>query len=91
MAFIRTGMKIFSVGLGLLVYFGTANRIWMGVDIGLMLLGLVFVADGLYWHIPAEKTKDQFPYCFADVEILFPEYSKPTLYWKKVVFSHYDL
>jgi len=91
MAFIRTGMKIFSVGLGLLVYFGTANRLWTACDIGLIVLGLIFVADGFYWHIPAEKTKDQFPYCFADVEILFPDYSKPTLYWKKVVFSHHDL
>jgi uncharacterized membrane protein YidH (DUF202 family) len=91
MAFIRTGTKIFSVGLGLLVYFGTTNRLWMTCDIGLMLLGLVVVADGFYWHIPAEKTKNQFPYCFADVEILFPDYSKPTLFWKKVVFSHYDL
>jgi uncharacterized membrane protein YidH (DUF202 family) len=91
MAFIRTGMKIFSVGLGLLVYFGAANGIWLAFDIGLMLLGLIFVADGFYWHIPAEKTKDQFPYCFADVEIFFPDYSTPTLFWKKVVFSHYDL
>ena len=91
MAFIRTGMKVFSVGLGLLVYFGAGNRIWMGFDIALMLLGLIVVADGFYWHIPAEKTKDQFPYCFADVEILFPDYSKPTLFWKKVVFSQYDL
>ncbi|MGE5256969.1 MAG: hypothetical protein ACM3KE_09875 [Hyphomicrobiales bacterium] len=91
MAFIRTGTKIFSVGLGLLVYFGTANTLWTACDIGLMLLGLIVVADGFYWHIPAEKTKNQFPYCFADVEILFPDYSKPTLYWKKVVFSHHDL
>jgi uncharacterized membrane protein YidH (DUF202 family) len=91
MAFIRTGTKIFSVGLGLLVYFGTANTFWMTCDIGLMLVGLMVVADGFYWHIPAEKTKNQFPYCFADVEILFPNYSRPTLYWKKVVFSHHDL
>lgn len=91
MAFIRTGMKVFAIGLGLLVYFGTTNKIWIGCDIAMILLGLIFIADGFYWHIPAERIKNQFPYCFADMEIPFPDYSKPTLFWKKVVFSHYDL
>jgi uncharacterized membrane protein YidH (DUF202 family) len=91
MAFIRTGVKIFSVGLGLLVYFGASSLTWTLCYAGLIAIGLVFVADGFYWHIPAEKIKNSFPYCTADMEILFPDYSKPTLIWKKVIFSHYDL
>ena len=91
MAFIRTGVKIFSVGLGLLVYFGPGNAAWMVCYAGLMLIGLICVADGFFWHIPAENIKNSFPYCSADMEILFPDYAKPTLFWKKVVFSHYDL
>jgi uncharacterized membrane protein YidH (DUF202 family) len=91
MAFIRTGVKIFSVGLGLLVYFGASDPFWMLSYVGLMVIGLVFVADGFYWYIPAERIKNSFPYCAADMEILFPDYSKPTLLWKKVIFSHYDL
>lgn len=91
MAFIRTGVKIFSVGLGLLVYFGLSNKIWLVCYAGLMVIGLAFIVDGFYWHLPAEKIRNSFPYCSGDMEILFPDYSKPTLSWKRVLFSHYDL
>ena len=91
MAFIRTGTKIFSVGLGLLLYFGTANLYWMAFNAAAIILGLILILDGFSWHKPAEKSRNEFPYCFADMEIPFPDYSKPTLSWKKVVFSHYDL
>lgn len=91
MAFIRTGSRIFSVGLGLSVYFGTANIFWMIFNTALMLIGLILTLDGLYWHLPAEKIRKQFPYCFGDMEIVFPDYAKPSLAWKRVVFSHDDL
>jgi uncharacterized membrane protein YidH (DUF202 family) len=91
MAFIRTGVKVFSVGLGLLAYFGASSLTWTLIYGGLMVIGLVIVADGFFWHIPAERIKNSFPYCTEDMEILFPDYSKPTLFWKKVIFSHYDL
>jgi uncharacterized membrane protein YidH (DUF202 family) len=88
MSFIRTGMSISSVGMGLLVYFGTGNIYWAVFDITLILIGLLFIADGLYWHFPAEKIRKQFPYCFGEMEIMIPDYGKPVRLWKKVVFSH---
>lgn len=91
MAFIRTGMSMFAVGMGLLVYFGAGSAAWTAFD-GLMILsGLAFIADGIFWHIPAERTRRQFPYCFADVEITVPDYGRPSRQWRKVVFSHDDI
>ena len=90
MSFIRTGTAFFSVGMGLQVYFGSANILWSIHNATLMLIGMALVSDGFYWHLPAEKTKKEFPYCFADMEILFPDYARPTSFWKKVVFSHDD-
>lgn len=90
LAFIRTGMSIASIGMGLLVYFGTGNIAWTAFDIAMALVGLAFIIDGLYWHIPAEKVRRHFPYCFGDMEIPVPDYGKPVRNWKKVVFSHDD-
>jgi uncharacterized membrane protein YidH (DUF202 family) len=91
LAFIRTGTAMFSVGLGLLVYFGTRSVGWAVFDAVLMAIGLAFIADGLFWHIPAERTREQFPYCYSDMEIVMPDYGKPSLSWKTVVFSHDEL
>ena len=91
MSFIRTGASFFSIGLGLQVYFGSANLLWTLHNSALILVGVFLIADGFYWHLPAEKTKKEFPYCFADMEIVFPDYAKPSPLWKKVVFSHEDL
>jgi uncharacterized membrane protein YidH (DUF202 family) len=91
LAFIRTGTAMFSVGLGLLVYFGTRSVGWAVFNVVLMAIGLVFIADGFYWHIPAERIREQFPYCYSDMEIVMPDYGKPSLSWKTVVFSHDDL
>jgi uncharacterized membrane protein YidH (DUF202 family) len=91
MAFIRTGMSISAVGLGLLVYFGAGNIWWTAFDVVLILSGLLFIADGLYWHLPAEKTRRQFPYCYGEMEITLPEYGTPSRSWKKAIFSHDDL
>jgi uncharacterized membrane protein YidH (DUF202 family) len=88
MAFIRTGMRVSGVGMALLVYFGIGNIAWTIFNAVLVILGLVLIADGLYWHIPAEKIRKQFPYCFGDMDIILPDYGKPACYWRKVVFSH---
>ena len=87
LAFIRTGISIFSVGMGLLVYFGAANPFWAVFDCILMGAGSIFIGDGLYWHIPAEKIRRRFPYCFGDMEIIMPDYAKPSHLWKKAVLS----
>ncbi len=91
MSFIRTGASFFSIGMGLQVYFGSANLLWSFHNCALMAVGLFLITDGFYWHLPAEKTKKEFPYCFADMEIMFPDYATPSPFWKKVVFSHDDL
>jgi len=91
LAFIRTGTAMFSVGLGLLVYFGTKSVGWAVFDVVLMVIGLGFIADGLYWHIPAERIREQFPYCYGDMEIVMPDYGKASFSWKTVVFSHDEL
>ncbi len=81
-------MSIFSVGAGLLFYFGTGNLFWTVFNLILMAVGAFLIGDGFYWHIPAEKVRKQFPYCYADMEIALPDYGKPASSWKKVVFRH---
>ena len=81
-------MSVAAVGSGLLVYFGTAGFMWVVLDVVLIISGMVFVADGIYWHVPAETIKKQFPYCFGDMEIIMPDYGVPARYWQKVVFSN---
>ena len=88
MAFMRTGMSISAVGGGLLVYFGAGNLAWMIFNIILILFGLILILDGLYWHVPAEKIKSQFPYCYGDMEITIPDYGVPARNWQQVIFSH---
>lgn len=91
LAFIRTGTSLFSVGMGLQVFFGTRNISWTCFNMVLIAIGLVLIADGSYWHFPAQKIRKQFPYCFGDMEIGFPDYGKPAPEWTKVVFSHEDM
>jgi len=88
MAFIRTGMSVFSVGLGLLLYFGAVSIIWTTCNIFLMVCGLLFIADGFFWHLPAETMRKQMPYCFGDMEIALPDYGRPNAEWGKAVFSN---
>ena len=91
LAFIRTGTSIFSVGMGLQVFFGFRNIYWSCLNMTLVAVGLVLIVDGSYWHFPAEKIKKQFPYCTSDMEIALPDYGRPTPEWPKVVFSHDDM
>jgi len=91
MAFVRTGMSISAVGMGLLVYFGMGNIFWAVSNILMVGAGIALIADGLYWHLPAERARRQFPYCYADMEISIPDYGRPARRWGRVVFSHDDI
>ena len=91
MAIIRTGMSISAVGLGLLVYFGVASMLWTLFDAALLVIGLLLIADGIYWYHPAERARQQLPYCYGDLEISIPDYGVPARSWGKAVFNHDDL
>jgi len=91
LAFIRTGMNISAVGLGLLVYFGSASAAWAVFDGVLIISGALIIADGIIWYLPAERTRQQFPYCFHEMEIAMPDYGVPNRSWGKAAFSHDDL
>ncbi len=91
LAFIRTGMSVSAVGAGLLVYFGAVGAIWTLFECALVAAGLLFIADGLYWHLPAEKVRRQLPYCFGSLEIAIPDYGVPNAKWNRAVFEHEDV
>jgi uncharacterized membrane protein YidH (DUF202 family) len=91
LAFVRTGLSVSAVGAGLLIYFGARSLPWTLLDAALILAGLLFILDGLCWHLPAERVRRQFPYCYADLEIPLPDYGKPAAAWPKAVFSHDDI
>ena len=87
LALVRTGVTIASIGFGLLVYFGEISVALTVFDVVLLAVGLALIADGLYWHLPAEKIRRQFPYCFGELEIALPDYGRPAAFWKKVSLS----
>jgi uncharacterized membrane protein YidH (DUF202 family) len=87
LAFVRTGLSLSTVGLGLLIGFGLTPWPWAAANGVLTVLGFVLVADGLYWHLPAERTRRQFPYCFIDLEIALPDYGRPMAHWSKTTIA----
>ncbi len=89
MAYIRTGMSITSVGAGLMAYFGIASPGWTIFNALLIFGGLVLIADGYRWMVPAERMRKEFPYCFGDMEITIPDYGRPNAGWGRVFFNHY--
>ena len=48
----------------------------------------LLIGDGLYWSLPAERLRREFPYCYGDMEMRIPNYGVPGRIWQKVVFSH---
>ena len=86
MAFIRTGLSIFLIGTAFLISFPHAKLLWHIVDWSLAVGGLALVVDGFYWTIPAERKRAELPYCFADLEIMLPDYGVPSRFWQKAVF-----
>lgn len=88
-AFIRTGRSIFLIGIGFFMYFYGSHEIgWSIFTYAMILIGLVLMADGFYWALPAERLRSQFPYCYGDMEITIPDYGTPGRFWKKAVFSN---
>ncbi len=87
LAFVRTGVGIAGVGIELLVFFGLGNSAWTIFNMLLITVGLAFVADGIYWHFPAEKIRKQYPYCYGEMELIIPDYGIPARLWRKAVFS----
>ncbi|MGO9378737.1 MAG: DUF202 domain-containing protein [Dissulfurispiraceae bacterium] len=87
LAFIRTGTSIAAIGIGLLAYYGADALSWTVINVLLIVVGLLLIADGLYWYFPAEKARKQFPYCLGIMEILIPDYGKPVQSWGKVTFG----
>jgi hypothetical protein len=63
---------------------------WTTFNVLLMAAGLLLIADGYYWAIPAEKVKATYPYCSGDMEIAVPDYGKPACRWAKAVFGDDD-
>ena len=88
MAFIRTGLSLFLFGLAFLLSFPDGGPGWTLFDSAMMSAGLLLVADGFAWSIPAERLRRQLPYCYGDMEITIPDYGAPARFWKSVVFSH---
>jgi uncharacterized membrane protein YidH (DUF202 family) len=87
LAFIRTGMNFSAVGMGLLVSFGLRNAAWSGLEFAVLGLGILLVADGLYWYLPSERVRRGQPYCFHDLEIALPDYTQPASRWLRTEFS----
>ncbi len=88
-AFVRTGRSIFLVGVAFFLYFyGSSGIGWSIFTYVMMIIGLVLMADGFYWALPAERIKSQFPYCYCDMEMPIPDYGTPGRFWKKAVFSN---
>lgn len=83
LAFVRTGMSLSAVGLGLLIGFGLSSVAWAVFDVALALLGVALIADGLYWHLPAERSRRALPYCFGELELALPDYGRPLASWPK--------
>jgi uncharacterized membrane protein YidH (DUF202 family) len=86
-SFVRTGISLFMIGLALSLYTEGAFLAWTIFESILMVAGIFLLIDGFIWSIPAERIRKQYPYCFADVEIVIPDYGIPCRSWKKVVFN----
>ena len=76
-SFIRTGLTLFFIGAVFAVYFHKSDIYWYCYETVMMLGGLSLIVDGLLWVVPAEKLRIQLPYCFADLEIVTPDYGVP--------------
>lgn len=88
-AFIRTGLSLFLIGAAFLFFFDDTGALgWTVFSYAMMAAGLLLVADGFAWSIPAERTRRQLPYCYGDMEITIPDYGVPARFWKTVVFSN---
>jgi hypothetical protein len=74
--------------MGLQVYFGSANIYWTVFNMTLVTFSFVFILDGLYWHLPAERIRRRFPYCYGQLEFSIPDYASPSRFWDKIVLDN---
>lgn len=81
LSFIRTGVNAVAVGLGLLAWFGTAATGWTVFNLAVLAGGLVLVADGLYWCLPAKRARKTSGLCTADFELAVPDYADIDEHW----------
>jgi uncharacterized membrane protein YidH (DUF202 family) len=88
LAFIRTGLSLSLIGVAFVLYFGPGSISWNIFNWLMITCGLLLIGDGLYWSLPAERLRREFPYCYGDMEIMIPDYGVPARRWQKVVFSH---
>jgi len=87
-AFIRTGLSLSLIGVAFIIYFGPYSMSWNIFSWLMITSGLLLIGDGLYWSLPAERLRREFPYCFGDMELTIPNYGVPARIWQKVVFSN---
>ena len=87
LAFIRTAANFVAVGLGLLLT-GPAGGIgWTVLDCFIIAVGLLLLADGFYWIIPAARERWQLPFCDCQMEITVPDYTVPAEQWRTFVLD----
>jgi len=60
LAFIRTGVSFVSLGIGLAGYFGTGPL--AGVNVAIVVVGLLLVVDGVFWYWPVRKEQAEVPH-----------------------------
>ena len=87
LAFIRTGVNFLAVGLGLLLTGPARGMGWTVLESSIMAVGILLLADGLYWHLPARRDRWQLPFCDCEMEISVPDYSQHTGQWKTFILD----
>ena len=90
-AFIRTGISMFSIGVALSINLPKHALLLDTFNTVMIVGGLIMIADGFLWSLPAERLRRQLPYCYADIEITIPDYGVPCRSWRRAVFNHEDL
>lgn len=88
MAFIRTGLSVLLIGVVFAISFNNHGFGWLVFEVLMISTGILLIIDGFIWSIPAERIKKEFPYCYGDLEIVFPDYGMPARFWKKAVFNN---
>ncbi|MBF0482416.1 MAG: hypothetical protein HQK81_03525 [Desulfovibrionaceae bacterium] len=66
LSFLRTGVTLTGLGLGLVEYFGVS--VWTGLDVLLVLAGVLMICDGAMWYLPVRGEYIQTPRCEPDIE-----------------------
>jgi len=87
LAFIRTAANFVAVGLGLLLTGPAGGPGWTVLECSIISVGLLLLADGFYWIIPASRERWQLPFCDCEMEISVPDYTMPTEQWRTFILE----